>query len=382
VKSDGLLFKLHLWLGLAGGLLVAAMGLTGSLLVVADSVDAALDPEVHRVEPGPARASLEHVLAGANEASPSAAPRVRMPRRDDGPYEVWTGTADDARVFADPYTGRILGVRMPRETFKGFLFSLHTSVLAGESGEWVTGAGGLLLLVLGVSGVALWWPGRGKVRSALAIRSRASWKRIVWDLHRVLGVAVFAFMALSAVTGLYLIFHGPFEAAINVVTASAARPAAPRSVPREGAGPVDADSAIARAREALPGAVVTWYYVPASPEAPVTVRMKQGAEWHPNGRSFVYLDQYTGEPLAVEDALAAPVGTRIANALYPIHIAEVGGLPHRALLLLVGIIPAFLTVTGTMMWWNRTSKVRRAASQRRAEAKERELFPLRERIGN
>ena len=82
------------------------------------------------------------------------------------------------------------------------------------------------------------------------------------------------------------------------------------------------------------------------------MRKKIAGELHPNGKSFVFFDQYTGEVLLVEDASSAPAGTRIYNTFYPIHIGTLGGLPTRIFQVIVGFLPLLLFVTGYIMWKN------------------------------
>ena len=124
---------------------------------------------------------------------------------------------------------------------------------------------------------------------------------------------------------------------------------------------ISLDEAVRKAQSALPQAQLTYVLPPAKPDAPFSVRGKLGDEWHPNGRSVVFLDSYTGEILHIENALNAPLGARIANALYPLHIGIVGGTANRFVLFFVGLVPAMLYVTGLLMWRNR--RLRRKKSR-------------------
>lgn len=76
-------------------------------------------------------------------------------------------------------------------------------------------------------------------------------------------------------------------------------------------------------------------------------------ELHPNGRSLVYFDARTGNLLRADNALNAPLGTRIANLMYPLHTGRFGGLATRLVLVVVGLAPAFLFMSGVVIWWNR-----------------------------
>jgi uncharacterized iron-regulated membrane protein len=105
--------------------------------------------------------------------------------------------------------------------------------------------------------------------------------------------------------------------------------------------------------------VVTYVSLPATPTSPLSVRKHLDPELHPNGRSFVYLDPWSGEVLAAENALLAPAGTRLDNLVYPLHIGRFGGVTVRVLYALLGLFPLLLFVSGCLMWWNRAGAPKR-----------------------
>lgn len=113
----------------------------------------------------------------------------------------------------------------------------------------------------------------------------------------------------------------------------------------------------------LPDARATWLYLPLDPEAPITVRLRQPEEPHPNGKSFVHFDRYSGALARVEDGRAAPLGSRIFSALYPIHIGQIGGLPTRILATAIGLFAAFFFLSGLATWLDRRVRRRRAAQR-------------------
>lgn len=84
---------------------------------------------------------------------------------------------------------------------------------------------------------------------------------------------------------------------------------------------------------------------PTQPGGLISLRMRRAAEWLPNGRTQVWLDPADGRILQTRDALALPLGLRIANAQSPIHAAKVGGLAYR---LSVTVAGAALTLLGSL----------------------------------
>jgi uncharacterized iron-regulated membrane protein len=360
VRPRKLIFDVHLWVGLTLGLLLVLAGLTGSILVFDEEIDAMLNPELLRVAPGEVQVSLQRVVASLGAAYPEhPVSYIRMPRGPSETYEVTTAGADPLEIFVDPYRGTILGERGTTEGFTNTLFDLHVHLLSGETGERVMGVVGLLTLLLVATGLVVWWPGTRRWWDGFIVRRRANWKQVNFDLHRAGGIWSAAFLAVTAATGAALIFHDAFLAGANWLTASPASPAPPTVVPRPGEPWLPLASLLRQADRALPGGTITYVEFPPAPEAPLTIRKHLDAELHPNGRSFVHLDPWSGAALAVEPAVRAAAGMRTLNLLYPLHIGSFGGMPVRVLYALLGLAPIVLFASGCLMWWNRTQAPQR-----------------------
>lgn len=145
---------------------------------------------------------------------------------------------------------------------------------------------------------------------AVRVNWRENWKRVNFDLHRAGGFWTSLYFVVVAITWSSLIYHDAYMAGLNRITRSAARPAAPSVVTLPGSPALPLEMLVERANRVLPGGIVTVITLPQKPTAPVVVRKKMEAELHPNGRNFIYLHPQTGEVLAQESALTAPIGTR------------------------------------------------------------------------
>ena len=355
------IFNFHLYMGLAAGLFLVLSGLTGSMIVFREEIETLIHPEWMQADVASNNSnavSLQTVVDTVKRAYPQdKLLSVRMPR---GPQQTYLLKMNDAHglfVYADPYSGKLLGGHRQDETFMGWLALVHTELLIGERGKTILGVSALLLLCMSVTGLILWWPRNGKISRGLKISWSVPTKKLVFDIHRALGIYAVLFLLIIAFTGISLVFNKPVAEFVNFLAASPPRPAPPPSNP-DGRGRVNLsiDDLLREADRILP-APTTWVNFPQTPQASVVVRKKLPEEWHPNGRSFIYFDQYTGKVLFVENALTASVGTRIYNNLYPLHIGETGGLTTRVLQLLIGFSPLILFATGYIMWRNR-SKVK------------------------
>jgi uncharacterized iron-regulated membrane protein len=360
----------HLWAGLSLGLVLIVLSLTGSILVFRAEIDAWLRPDLLRVEPSGPRVAPSDALRTAEAAFPDATPRLlQLPQSADAPYIVWL--ADNRHVFVDSYRGAVRGVRGVDEGWMNALLVLHTELFAGATGAWIVGLSGLLLVLLCGTGLVLWWPhvlfSKRAWRAALGIARR----RLNYDLHRAGGFYTTIFLLVIALTGSGLVFYQGTGRFLNWATGSDA-PLPPPTVEPAAGQRTSIDAALRVARRALPDARATFVYLPTAPGAPLTVRLRATGEWHPNGRSFVYLHPRSGRLLRADDARQSGLGARLLHALYPLHVGSPGGWPLQIAYVLLGLAPTVLSVTGTIIWYRRWRK-----KQRRLRApRERAVRPV------
>lgn len=98
------------------------------------------------------------------------------------------------------------------------LLDLHDNLLAGPTGRQVNSAGALALLVLAATGTVIWWPGIKTWRRSLTLHRGVGWKRLIWELHGMMGIWSVAFILLFALSGIYLSIPQPFEALADRLT--------------------------------------------------------------------------------------------------------------------------------------------------------------------
>lgn len=360
MKLRRFLFHIHIYTGLLVGLLVSLTGLTGSLLVFSHELDALLSPQLLHAHSPTERTPVVSPQT-VREAMDQHRPRLEVqsilpPQTAGETYEV--RLKGDGRAYVNPYTGAVLGVRSATDHPIGWLFHLHMELLSGERGKTAVGVGGLLLILLGGTGIFLWWPGKKGVRQGFTVQWRAGWKRVNFDLHRVVGAVVVLLPGLVALTGAAMVWGPQVTDWTYALTRTPPRLKV-ASTPQPERAALSLDRLVEAAEAALPGAVTTRITLAGKPTAPVVIRKKFARELHPNGMSFVYLDQYSGRVLHVENALQAAAGPRLLHLRYPLHIGHYGGWSVRILYVLVGLTPAFLFITGCLMWWNRYSIPRR-----------------------
>jgi uncharacterized iron-regulated membrane protein len=147
-------FQVHLWSGIALGLYVFLISITGSILVYRN--------ELYR----------------AATAEPMSADRT--------------------------------GLKLVT-----MLMSLHDDLLGGMTGRSVNGIGAFAVLLVALTGLLVWWPGIERWRHSLVIHRGVGWKRFTWDLHSATGFWSFAFTLIFGLSGVYLCFTDQFQAFVD-----------------------------------------------------------------------------------------------------------------------------------------------------------------------
>ena len=124
----------------------------------------------------------------------------------------------------------------------------------------------------------------------------------------------------------------------------------PVSIPVPGKTPLQLTDQLKTARARFPNAMLGTIYFPRKPEDALSIRFKLPQDDDENGQSYVYLDQYSGKVLRVDNILEMPLGDRVLNSFEPLHYGTFGGIPTRILYVFVGLAPLILFITGFVMW--------------------------------
>ena len=203
------LFQVHLWSGIALGLYLFMISVTGSVLVYRNELYRAATPApIISTGSGP-RLTDAQLTAAARRAYPDyhVVKIVRLVNLDQA-VDIWLSRGDSLkkRLF-DPWTGRDLGDSVPWGIWLvSKLLDLHDNLLAGSAGRQINGAGALALLLVAATGFIIWWPGSKTWRRSLLIPRRVRGHRLIWHLHSMVGFWTLAFTLVFAFSGLYLAF--------------------------------------------------------------------------------------------------------------------------------------------------------------------------------
>ncbi|MEH2296118.1 PepSY-associated TM helix domain-containing protein [Nostoc sp.] len=354
-KFRDIAFILHRYIGLAVGLLIAFVGLTGSLLVFKPEIGQFLiAQQVRSIVPQEQMVSIDAVLKTAKSVSANRPDLkldgIRLPPTPDSPYEVGLFDAkfQFTRIFIHPYTGAVIYWNESDSSFERIVLKLHYGLLLGRNGEIIIGISGLLLFILCVTGLIL-WPGWRKLMAGFKIKWNGHPKRVNFDIHKGAGILTAIFLALTAFTGFCWNFSDWSYPVIYAVTFTS-QPPELTSKPIPNQAPLKLSQLLQISRTIFPNAATFSVSITSKPEDPVYIRKRQNHEIMFYGESGVYLDQYSGKVLRVVNSLKLPLADSVFSAFEYLHYGIFWGLSSRILYVFVGLSPTILLITGFVMY--------------------------------
>jgi uncharacterized iron-regulated membrane protein len=243
-------------------------------------------PDLFHVTPGPTRLSAQQLLENLEAAYPNETFMGCNPAaRADLSFMCYT--ASRRYLYADPYTGRVLGDQHLESGLRRKLFLVHANLMAGKVGHVIVVATTIVSLVLVVTGVVLWW--KFKI---FGVKWRSGAWRLNFDLHSVLGFYSAALFFVLSLTGVVIAYDSFFYPLFLKASGARQQPRNITSRGSEGRTPT-LDEVIAAAERAQPGARVTLVGMPSKPSDVYTAYMRYPEDPAAFGRGRVRLDRYS-----------------------------------------------------------------------------------------
>lgn len=361
--------KLHLWLGLASGLVVCFLGITGCML--------AFEREIENATQG-YRFVQEQPKALLPPSALEAIARKQLPGKklhslayEPGHSAIASFYNGDPEyyylVFIDPYTGKVLRTRdMSRDFFRVVIDGHFYLWLPPKIGQPIVASATLIFVVLLITGIILWWPRNKAARKQrFTVKLNAKWRRKNYDLHNVLGFYMSWIIIFIAFTGLVWGFEWFAKTVFWTTSGGKAM--------TEFNAPLSDTTAIAQLK-GRPAADILWQrmrqenpafrgvmevHIPEERSAALEIALNPdgGTYWKADYRFF---DQYTLKEMEFRHAFGKLKQTTTAEKIqrmnYDIHVGAVAGIAGKILAFLASLICASMPVTGFLIWWGRKNK--------------------------
>ena len=356
------IFWLHLGTGIAVGLVVAMMSLTGVLLTYEHQMTAWADAKSWPSHPaGAERVSVEALVASAAGAGISPQ-RLTYYRDPDMPVLAGGGRRDPS-TYVDGYTGDLLG--RPTSTMRDVMATLTAwhrwFDVDGEgraTAQFITGISNLIFLFLIVSGAYLWLP---KVMRWPLFRERLRFRKsyrnskerdFYW--HHIFAAWSIVPLIVVVATGVVISFGWANSLLTGLAGDSPGRPiAAAVSEPPAHTARMSLDELLQRAMAQSDSWNSIAMDLPGPESKSVSFQLDAGSGRQPHKRTIVMLDAFSGKVVGSSEFSDQPATTRAISWNRYLHTGESFGFVGQTIAGVVSLTSLFMVWTGFALAWRR-----------------------------
>lgn len=364
--------KIHLWLSIPFGIIIAIVCLTGAILVFETEILEICYPSRYFVkevkgEPLPPAALLNAARQQLPDSIKINGLRVMQdPKRT---YQVVL-PGKKAAAFINPYTAEITGI----DDGQGFfmqMMRLHRWLLdtykrdgSFALGKAVVGYSTLVLAFILISGLVIWYPRNKKaLKNRLKIKTKAGWYRFFYDLHVSGGFYATLLLLVLTLTGLTWSFGWYRDAFYTVFGVETAQTQGHTQAPAS--SDLKGKSGERGTRERASKEKITNYTQWATVLADLqnryprynSITIQDGSATvsaaqygNTRGSDRYTFDPANGEITDVQLYKDLPNSGKIRGWIYSVHVGSWGGLTTRILSCLVSFLGAVFAITGYYFW--------------------------------
>ena len=360
--------KVHLWLGLGFGLFLAIIGLTGSILVFWQEIDATLNPTLyHNSSPVSLPKPIDEIIAAGENAAPSGfeSAWVQVPQEEDGNYifgfyyPKFSAPPENALSFniaINPYTATAVGQRVfyhgwnpLKHSFVGFFFKLHYALFLGEIGVTLVGILAVLFIISVLTGLILWWPITGNWRRGLTIKRKASIERFNHDLHQTTGFYTLIVLLALLMSGLYFNLPDQFRWLVERFSPLTHEAKPSPALPHDA---LVLERALQQAKSTNLGGIIHTFDLNNGKQGLFSVCFRDVPELkrYVIAERCLVFNRTDGELLQIKDPAHGSSGDLFMQWQWPLHSGQAFGWTGRILVFISGLICPILFVTGLIRW--------------------------------
>ena len=375
-KFKKVVLKIHLYLGLASGIVVFVMAITGCLWVFQEEIKNWTENKIEIQPQNTPLLSPSQVREIALQVLPDTHIHGTIYNRDNEPLEVIFYEAEPRfykSVFLNPYTGEVLKVVDNFEGFFPFLIDGHVNLwMPPKIGSQITAYATKIFVAMLITGIILWWPKSRKSRRQrfrFLWKDTTGWRRKNFDLHGIVGFYVSSLALVLGFSGLIMAFGWVYYVTYKVWGGDQN----PRFViPHHVVEPIRAnhqpiDWLIPKLKKEYGDQATFEVHYPPSDSSAVYIEIssEEGVYYNSDYRFF---HQQTGEELDPESIYSTYQTSSIADKVirmnYDIHVGAIGGILGKVIAFFASLVTASLPVTGILLWWGRKNKKNRISSIR------------------
>ncbi|PWG79231.1 PepSY-associated TM helix domain-containing protein [Pararcticibacter amylolyticus] len=365
--------KLHLWLGLASGLVVFILGITGCILVFEYDLRDLIYKDRYFIEQeNKPRLPVQQMISIGEQAmghglkatavriyeAGNRTAAIYVYKENPRGWNYFDAIDAEYTVFVNPYNGRVQHVENTKFEFFRLMVMLHYDLLMESIGKQVIGWSTVIFIVLLISGLILWWPknkAAAKQRFAFRWKDTTKWKRKNYDLHNILGFYALIAALIIGLTGLVWAFKW-FDHSLQWLANGGSATPEEKTYHSDSLAvkkPGVLDMVVADMRKRSPNELYAVSIPQTAKEAIYAYSQTEsvGYKW-----TSLYYDRNTGANLYTQYYSERVAGDKLRSMNYYIHTGAILNMPGKILAFIVSFICAGLPVTGFYIWIGRKNK--------------------------
>ena len=353
-----LIFWLHLTAGIVAGIIILIMSATGVALAFEKEIIAWAERDVRRVVPptDAKRLPFDELLAKFREKQPEARPSGAT-IYSDPTIAVLLSSGRTNGFYVNPYSGEVQpqGAKKTR-AFMQTMIEWHRYLGRQDkqrpAGKAITGACNAAFVLLGLSGLYLWFPRqwtKSALRAIAVFNGELSGKARDWNWHNVIGLWCGPLLVVIAATAMPISYRWATDVIYNITRTEPPAPAGSPGAasvevptPATDARPLSQEALLASVQKEIPqwsqialrlaggagprggGATNTPRSEARGPQ-PVTFAVKQSSGAPRFVTAQLTLNPFTGEVLRADKYSDYNTGRRVRSWTRFLHTGEALG---------------------------------------------------------
>ena len=359
----------HLWLGMASGIIIVFLGITGCMLAFEKEIESlqtfryVKPQEQSFLPPSVLKETATHLLPGKTLHSV-----LYGSKKEAAQMVFYSGLDYYYIIFMNPYTGKVLKVKnMDKDFFRIIVNGHYYLWLPPNVGQPIVTWATFIFLILLITGIVLWWPrNKAAAKQRFKIKWNVRWRRRNYDLHNVLGFYMTWVAIFLALTGMVMGFQWFAKSVYWASSGGKTLPAYYEPVSQKlvsNTSSVSAEDKVYQImKTSYKNAETIEVHFATNDSSAIAAGANPDAStyWKTDYR---YFDQYSLKEIPVTHLFGryknASFADKMARMNYDVHTGEVLGLAGKILAFFASLIAASLPITGFYIWWGKKHKKKR-----------------------
>lgn len=381
---------IHLWMGLASGIVLFIVCLSGTIYTFHTEVEEWINKDKYFVTNSTTTPiPLPVLVANLEKQFKGKVTRIEIPAEPTRMYKIGVKSAskkdktelekktkpdskatpkgkgkDNSKTYyVNPYTGVVAGQDGGAVSdFFLTMMKLHRWLLIeGDTGKMIVGVSTIIFTLLCISGLIIWFPKKIKNwKQGLKIKLSGNWKRTNHDLHNTLGFYALIFLLIMSLTGLCWSFEWYKDGLGKVlgaeVFAGRKEKPIPSRPPAGDANTLQLDEVVKIAQQTFPYNGNTRISLPTDSIGNFSISKYQTGFFAWSASDKMQIDQYSGKILKLNRFSDKPLNQKIAESIKSLHVGDISGTSSKIIWFIACLIATSLPITGTLIWINKLKK--------------------------